>query len=131
MVSNKKIYYAHHQWKYNTEIEQYEINLIKSKFPQYKIINPNGGINFVNKDEENIMDKCLEEVRNSNILVFSSISGVVGKGVYLEVKEAYRNNIEVYLIFNNELYQGNFSFSIINESNRLYAIHSSKGEKQR
>ena len=36
-----KIYYAHHLWKYGTEIEQYEIYLIKNKFPASTIINPN------------------------------------------------------------------------------------------
>ena len=27
--SNLNIYYAHHQWKYGTEIEEYELDLIK------------------------------------------------------------------------------------------------------
>ena len=27
------IYYAHHQWKYGTKVETYELNLIKRYFP--------------------------------------------------------------------------------------------------
>ena len=33
-------YYAHHQWKYGTQIEQYEIDLIKRYFPGDAIFNP-------------------------------------------------------------------------------------------
>ena len=34
------IYYAHHQWKYGTQIEQYELDLIKRYFPGDTIFNP-------------------------------------------------------------------------------------------
>ena len=33
-------YYAHHQWKYGTQIEQYEIDLIKRYFLGDAIFNP-------------------------------------------------------------------------------------------
>lgn len=33
-------YYAHHQWKYGTQIEQHEIDLIKRYFPSDTIFNP-------------------------------------------------------------------------------------------
>ena len=39
-----KIYYAHHLWKYNTPIEEYELNVINRYFPYHTIINPNGHI---------------------------------------------------------------------------------------
>ena len=29
-----KIYYAHHQWKYGTKIEDYELNLIRKRKPK-------------------------------------------------------------------------------------------------
>ena len=34
------IYYAHHQWKYGTQIEAYELDLIREYFPYDKIFNP-------------------------------------------------------------------------------------------
>lgn len=33
------IYYAHHQWKYNTPEETYELKLIRRYFPNAKIFN--------------------------------------------------------------------------------------------
>ena len=53
-----KIYYAHHLWKYNTPIEEYELNVIKRYFPYHEIINPNGYIEQ-NRDEEIIMNYYL------------------------------------------------------------------------
>ena len=38
------IYYHHHIWKYNTEEERKEINIINNKFNNSLIINPNGWI---------------------------------------------------------------------------------------
>lgn len=124
-----KIYYAHHIWKYNTPIEEYEINLIKEHYPSAKIVNPNGGLRHTRKHlklskmtEEKIMEICLEEVRRCDILVFSSMNGVVGKGVYDEVCAAQDCGLKIYYLHYNQLteYTGN-GFEIINESRRLYA----------
>ena len=35
-----KVYYAHHIWKYDTPIENYELNCIKQRFEGAEIINP-------------------------------------------------------------------------------------------
>lgn len=120
------IYYAHHMWKYNTEEEKREINLIWNRF-QELIINPNGWI-AQNNTEEAIMNQCFHFVRMCDITVFSTIDGVMGKGVYTEVKEALDNNKEVYYLNDNNIE----SFTIENfkkikiiydqsKTNRLFA----------
>lgn len=99
------IYYAHHQWKYGTKVEQYELDLIKRYFPDDKIFNPSTDIKTdISLGEEAIMKECLETIRNSDILVFSSMDGVVGTGVFHEVKEARKFGKFIYYIFHNKLY---------------------------
>ena len=49
------IYYAHHQWKYGTKIEQYELDLIRRYFPKARICNPATDIDNVDRSEEDIM----------------------------------------------------------------------------
>ena len=98
------IYYAHHQWKYNTPEEAYELTLIKRYFPHATICNPATDLETIgSKDEEIIMRECLDKVRNSDILVFSSLNGCVGTGVYQEVKEAQKEGKLVFYIFQDKL----------------------------
>lgn len=118
-----KIYYAHHIWKYNTEIEKYEIDLIHKHFGNATIVNPNGMIDQ-SLSEEEIIDTCLGIVRECDITVFSSVGGVIGHGVYQEVNEAINNGKPVYYIENNKLAKkGMLWCSIITDSNskRIYA----------
>ena len=82
-----KIYYAHHLWKYNTDIEKYELDIIKRYFPNSEIINPNGHIEQ-GREESMIMKDCLEIIESCNILIFSSVNGVVGRGVVDEFNKA-------------------------------------------
>lgn len=98
------IYYAHHQWKYGTQVEQYELDLIRGYFPNATIFNPSVDLTHTKADgEEAIMEECLETVRNSDILVFSSLDGTVGKGVYQEVNEAYKKDKLVLYIYQDRL----------------------------
>ena len=98
------IYYAHHQWKYNTQIETYELELIRRYFPNARIFNPSVDLTHTKTDgEEAIMEECLETVRNSDILVFSSLDGCIGTGIYQEVKEARKKGKLVLYIFNDTL----------------------------
>lgn len=99
------IYYAHHQYKYKSIEEAYELDLIRRYFPQAKIFNPSTDLksNLLG-DETIIMRECLETVRDSDILIFSSMNGVVGTGVYHEVEEAQRMNKIVFYIFHDQLY---------------------------
>lgn len=124
----RKIYYAHHIWKYRTEIEDYELGLIRSVFPDDRIINP---MKFEHEDlsnEKAIMEKCIEELSQCDILVFSSLSGVVGAGVYEEVNYALEHNILVYYIINNGLRViPNIFWNLTGKSRRVYAIVKEDG----
>lgn len=119
-----KIYYAHHIWKYNTEIEKYEIDLIHRHFKNATIVNPNGYIDQSSTEEE-IMNTCLDMVRHCDITVFSSVNGVIGYGVYQEVNEAINSGKPVYYIDNNTLTRKySLCCSIIPDSNskRIYVV---------
>lgn len=98
------IYYAHHRWKYYTDIEQYELDLIRRYFPRATIFDPSIDLKASRSDnEEIIMAECLETVRNSDILIFSSVNGCVGTGVYHEVKEAQKKGKLIFYIYQNKL----------------------------
>lgn len=118
------IYYAHHQWKYGTKVEEYELELIKRYFPNAKIFNPSVDLTCTKEDgEEAVMNECLEIVKNSDILIFSSLDGCIGTGVYHEIKEAKKNDKLVLYIFHDTLLT---DFDIIKrspfeETDRLYA----------
>lgn len=118
-----KIYYAHHQWKYGTKIEEYELDLIRAKFPASEIINPNGAVDQ-SMTTEQIMDECFQHVVNSDTVVFSSVNGVVGKGVFDEVNLGKENGKALYYIHDHKLISSLADFEIIPDSNtkRLYAI---------
>jgi len=116
-----KIYYAHHMYKYNTLIEKYEIELIKKSLPEYEIINPNGSID-PQKSEQEIMNDCFDLIDNSSTLVFSSMNGVVGKGVHDEVDHAIETKKDIYYISDNKLVEiDSIKWNVINESHRIYA----------
>lgn len=98
------IYYAHHQWKYNTPVETYELDFIRRYFPNAKIFNPSTDLTVHDLDtKESTMERCLEAVRNSDILVFSSLDGCVGTGVYHEVQEALKAGKLVFYIWQDKL----------------------------
>ena len=71
------IYYAHHQWKYGTKVEQYELDLIKRYFPHATIFNPSVDLKIKTTNEEYIMEECLAKVNESDIIVFSSMDALV------------------------------------------------------
>lgn len=98
------IYYAHHQWKYNTPEEAYELELIRRYFPNANIFNPAADLTTIpSGDEAVIMEECLDAVRKSDILVFSSLDGCVGIGVFREVMEALRKGKFVFYISHDKL----------------------------
>lgn len=121
------IYYAHHQWKYGTQVENYELDLIRRYFPLGRIFNPSTDLKATSADgESTIMEECLETIRNSDILVFSSMDGVVGTGVYHEVEEAEKLGKIIFYIFHDELYT---DFTVVKRSgsgknDRLYGLVS-------
>lgn len=117
------IYYAHHQWKYGTKIEEYEISLIKRYFPHASIFNPSMDLNTKDMTESAIMEECLRQVMGSDILVFSSVDGCVGTGVYAEVMRAKSQGKFVFYIYQDKL-RDDFDLSMRPENkrtDRLYA----------
>lgn len=118
-----KIYYAHHLWKYGTEIERFEIGLIQSDKPGCTILNPNGGIEQTG-DEQRIMEDCLDAVGGCDALVFSDLTGVVGRGVAQEIYHAQAAGIPVGRIVGNDVrwYSAPVKFRLLHTgSNRVYA----------
>lgn len=97
------IYYAHHQWKYGTKIEEYEISLIRRYFPHANIFNPSKDLSTEHMTESAIMEECLRNVRDSDILVYSSVDECVGAGVYTEVMEAKKQGKIIFYIHQDEL----------------------------
>ena len=117
-----KIYYAHHLWKYGTPIEQYELNIIKKAFPDAEIFNPSTDIPRGLQDDE-AMILCIDALSGCNALVFSDLSGVVGKGVMEEIETANKDGKPVFRIRDNRLFQSAIGFERIeSNSRRLHAI---------
>ena len=110
-----KAYYAHSIFKYNTDVEKYEISLIP-----YSVVNPNGCVNQTLSEAE-IMHECFNLIDECDVLVFSSLDGVIGKGVADEIKHALINGKQVFYIFNNMLNK-------INEIN-IHPIQSSSSRR--
>lgn len=119
-----RIYYAHHQWKYGSLVEKYELDLIKQHRPDANIFNPSTDLKTGAADgEAAVMAECLDAVRNSDILVFSSMDGCVGTGVYHEVREAQKNNKAVFYIYQDRLWS-DYIMTLRDDdvrSDRLYA----------
>ena len=117
------IYYAHHQWKYGTKIEEYELDLIKKYFPNAVVFNP--ATELKNKDcgdEEIIMDECLSKVLDSDVVIFSGMDGMIGIGVYNEVKAAEESGKLVLCLTQNKLHSSFRVYESPEFSNdRLYA----------
>ena len=98
------VYYAHHQWKYGTKIEDYELKLIRRYFPNANIFNPAGDLVSTKAyGEEIIMDECLKTVKDSDILVFSSVNGTIGTGVFNEVMKAQELGKTIFYVYHDEL----------------------------
>ena len=119
------IYYAHHIRKYNTEEERKEINIINNKFNNSLIINPNGWIAQEN-DEKSIMNQCFKFVELSDIIIFTSMNGIIGKGVYYEIKHALDNNKKLYYL-NNGIFN-TFTYDNFNNIEIIYSITNNNRE---
>ena len=93
-------------FKYNTKEEKQEIELIEKKFPNFLIINPNKWI-CQDNSEQAIMNQCYHFVKMSDILVFSSLNTIIGRGVYEEVQLALEKNKNVYYLLDSNFYKIN------------------------
>ena len=90
-------YYAHSVFKYNTDVEKYETSLIPGTY-----INPNGNVDQ-SKSEKEIMSDCFKLIDMCEDLVFSSVDGVIGKGVADEITYAFMREKPIYYIHGNRL----------------------------
>ena len=110
------IYYAHSKLIYDTKREKEEIEIIQDAFTNSHIINPNGWI-YNNKRESDIMEQCYIFVKQSDIIIFSSVDGFIGKGVYNEIQRAFWYDKDVYYLSEDRLYKFN-NFNDIEIFNR-------------
>lgn len=117
-----RVYYAHHQWKYGTKIEEFEIEMIRKAFPKMDIFNPATDLKTDGLSEEEIMRQCLKEVDASDLVVFTTMDCYIGKGVLEEIRHAQSNG-KVVLWFAGGEFRTDFEIDVIRIpiSDRLYA----------
>lgn len=98
-----KIYYAHSQWEYGTPQEEYNIQLIKRAFRNAEILNPSEFIN-PNDTEGEILLSCMNKIELCPVVVFSTFSGIVGRGVAQELLFAESAGKLVYEIYGGKVH---------------------------
>lgn len=122
-MKEKKIYYAHHQWKYDSKIEHHEIEIIAKTFIGEEIINPNGTLIQENTEGE-IMLQAFNIINECDIFVYSTLSGVIGKGLLQELLFAQSASKEIWELCDGKLcYVDHVEIALTNNNNnRFYAI---------
>ena len=101
-----KIYYAHHIWKYGTSIETFEMSVIKNGFDfedGFEIVNPKDALPQ-NIPESEIMKQAFAMIDQCDAVVFSTVSGVIGHGVFDEVMYALNKGIQVFCLMGDDCY---------------------------
>jgi len=119
-----KIYSAHHLWKYGTPIEDYEIECIKKKFEDAEIINPRTLLPQ-DKPESEIMQLAYDTIKGCDVLVFSTVSGMIGHGVFNEIAVAVNSGISIYQFEGNTCYEMkdvDLKDIVFQGDNRVYAL---------
>lgn len=119
-----KIYYAHHLWKYGTPIEDYEIECIKKKFEDAEIINPRTLLPQ-DKPESEIMQLAYDTIKGCDVLVFSTVSGMIGHRVFNEIAVAVNSGISIYQFEGNTCYEMkdvDLKGIVFQGDNRVYAL---------
>lgn len=125
-TEKKRIYYAHHRYKYGTKVEKYELNLIKKYHPDADIFNPATDLDIYDGiTEEEAMEQCIKQVKASDIVVFSSMDGMIGKGVFEELEAAKEAGIfTLYLhhdaLINQEYF--NYRKYALSTDDRVYGV---------
>ena len=97
-----KIYYAHHVWKYDTPIENFEIKCIERQFKDAVIVNPRTTIPQ-DQPESVILDYAYKALDDCEAIVFSTFSGMIGHGVFNEIIYAFNAGKKVYQLDGTEL----------------------------
>ena len=123
------IYYAHHQWKYKTKVEEYELGVIERYFPNAVIFNPSTDLKCDSRSEENIMRECINTVSKSDIVVFSSMDGSIGKGVFREIINATAiGKLTLYIYQNKLITNWQIRENPVVDNDRVYAFIDVKGD---
>lgn len=119
-----KVYYAHHVWKYDTPIEDYELDCIKKRFEDAEIINPRTNLPQ-ELSESAILDAAYEMIKNCDVLVFSTVSGMIGHGVFNEIAVAVNSGVTLYQLEGDSCYKiddVDLKEIIFRGDNREYAL---------
>lgn len=119
-----KIYYAHHIWKYGTPIENYELECIMRKFQDVEIINPHIVLPQ-GKPESEILQVAYNTIKSCDALVFSTVSGMIGHGVFNEIAVAVNSGIQVYQLEGDTCYEMkdiDLKNIVFKGDNRIYAL---------
>ena len=91
-----RIYYAHPKVFYGTDAEKKNLRLIRSRFPESRILNPRRYQNFAY--DRRIMSHYRDLVDNCDVVVFSRLRKNITAGVGKEVNHAIRRGLSVYEI---------------------------------
>lgn len=128
-----KLYYAHHVWKYDTPMENFEIQCIERQFKDSVIINPRTTIPQ-DQPESIILDYAYKALNDYDAIVFSTLSGMIGHGVFNEIIYAFNAGKKVYQLDGTECIEirsytdfiehGIRDF-IFRGDNRMYAVVNS------
>lgn len=98
------IYYAHHHWKFYTRVEEYEINLIRKYFPNGIIFDPSMDLDTkIVIYIDLAMRERLKAVDSSDIIVFSSLDGIIDSDVYQEIVRAREKEKQCFYIYYGKL----------------------------
>mgnify|MGYP001080317084 CR=1 FL=1 len=116
-----KIYYAHHVWKYDTPMENFEIKCIERQFKDAVIVNPRTTIPQ-DQPESVILDYAYKALNNCDAIVFSTFSGMIGHGVFNEIIYAFNAGKKVYQVLQQPSFHQNLQHN--------YYIHQNMGQMQ-
>ena len=100
------------------------MDLIHAKFKDSIIVNPNGDIDFspFGGDIEEEMEECYRVIEECDAVVFSSLSGIVGRGVVGEVNKAIELGKNLYYLENDTIKKvETLNFKLTNRGNSLFA----------
>lgn len=97
-----RLYYAHAKPIYKTNLEQTELEQIRSKFKDHTIVNPAEYQDNPEKRKD-VMKFCFRLIDPCSTMVFSKWSGEITSGVGAEVNYALEKGKIVY-----ELMEGKF-----------------------
>ena len=117
-----RVYYVHHQWKYGTKAEEFEIEMIRTSFPKMSIFNPATDLKTDGLSEDEIRRQHLKEIGDSDLVVFTTMYGYIDKDMLSEIRHAQLCK-KVVLWFVGGEFRTDFEIDVISApiSDGLYA----------